>query len=106
MSRMLLILILLHVYIGARVLPDLPFGLVGVVVGIAALAASAWLIPHGFRSRRTVPTGRAQWLTWAGLLAIGSFSSLVVLTLLRDVVLLAALALDAVWSGGVPLRLL
>jgi predicted MPP superfamily phosphohydrolase len=93
MSRMTLILWLLHVYIGVRVLPDLPFGGAGVVIGSLVLLASAWLIPYGFRRRRSVVSGRAKRLMWAGLVALGAFSTLFVLTALRDVGLVVALTL-------------
>src|SRR5512141_1633734 len=51
-ASMSIILVLLHAYIGARLLPDLPLGAAGFAVGAAALAASAWLIPLGFNARR------------------------------------------------------
>jgi predicted MPP superfamily phosphohydrolase len=102
MSRMMLILWLLHVYVAARILPDLPFGSAGVVVGGLALVASAWLIPFGFRRRRSGATGSARALMWAGLVALGALSTLVVLTALRDAGLLAALAVDALWRGAIP----
>ncbi len=98
MSPMFGILVLLHAYIGVRLLPDLPFGPAGVVAGIAALAASVYLIPYGFRSRHADQSVTSVRMTWAGLLAMGAFSSLIVLTLLRDVGLLAALACNALLS--------
>ena len=55
MPRMLVLLILLHLYIGARILPDLGFGALGIVLGGALLALSALVIPLGFRSRRNSP---------------------------------------------------
>ncbi|HXU66322.1 MAG TPA: metallophosphoesterase [Casimicrobiaceae bacterium] len=93
MSRMVPILWLLHVYIGARLLPDLQFGVTGIVLGSVVLLASAWLIPYGFRRRRAVVAGREKTLMWAGLVALGAFSSLFVLTALRDVALVVMLAL-------------
>src|SRR5688572_16612158 len=67
----------------------MPFGIAGGGVMLAWLAASACLIPLGTRARRQSASER---LVWAGLLAMGSFSSLFVLTLLRDVLLLAGMA--------------
>ncbi len=58
MSRMTLILWLLLAYIGARLLPDLPFGDTGIVLGGVVLLASAWLIPYSFRHRRATVAGR------------------------------------------------
>jgi predicted MPP superfamily phosphohydrolase len=96
---MLVVLAILHAYVGIRLLPDLPFGTVGTVSGFAALAMSAWLIPYGFRSRRSERPDRRM---LAGLVAMGAFSSLVVLTFLRDLALLAALAAGAVLSIHMP----
>jgi predicted MPP superfamily phosphohydrolase len=100
---MSIILVLLHAYIGARLLPDLPLGAAGFAVGAAALAASAWLIPLGFNARRGAGGG-SQRVMWAGLLAMGAFSTLLVLTFLRDAGLLLVLAI-ASWSDlAVPVR--
>lgn len=99
---MTLLLWLLHAYIGIRLLPNLPFGTAGVVVGIAVLAASAWLIPFGFRRRRSGATGVKRHLAWAGLVALGALSSLFVLTVLRDIGLLAAAGVNALFPGSVP----
>ena len=103
MSRMMLILWLLHVYVAARILPDLPFGSAGVAAGSLAIVASAWLIPFGFRRRRSSATGSAKALMWAGLVALGALSTLVVLTALRDGALLAALGVDALLPGAIPI---
>jgi predicted MPP superfamily phosphohydrolase len=90
------LLALLHVYIGVRVLGDLPIGPAGVALGIVALAVSWLSIPLAFVSRRMANRTLAERLSWLGSLAAGLFSSLFVLTLLRDVVLaVAGLALTA-----------
>src|SRR5690349_1089067 len=102
MSRMTLVLWLLHVYVGARLLPDLPFGIAGRVIGGVVLLASGLLIPCGFHRRRAAVSGRAKTLMWAGLVSLGAFSTLFVLTALRDVGLVAVLTLAALLSGGVP----
>lgn len=102
MPPMLVVLAVLHAYVGVRLLPDLPFGAVGIIAGIAALALSAWLIPYGFRSRRSDRPGGPDRMMWAGLVAMGAFSSLIVLTFLRDAGLLAALAAGALLSIYVP----
>jgi len=81
------LLAFLHVYIGIRILGDLPLGAVGVALGIAALAVSWLSIPLGFVSRRLASRKLAERLSWLGSLAMGLFSSLFVLTLLRDIVL-------------------
>ena len=81
---------LLHAYVGLRLAPALaaeaawPAALL-----LAVLAVSAVAIPGGLFARRA--RGRRWGLarTWAGLSFMGLFSSLLVLTLLRDALLLA-----------------
>ena len=94
--------LLLHGYIGWRLLPALAgFPAVGVA---AVLVLSALLMPLGLVARRVVRPPLADTLAWIGLLCMGLFSSLFVLTVLRDVVLLAfALAhtLGATWTQQV-----
>jgi predicted MPP superfamily phosphohydrolase len=80
----------LPAYIGWRLLPALSIGSLGVVLGIALLVACCIVIPLAARSRRMHNRRWADLLAWVGLLAMGFFSSLFVLTLLRDLVLLAA----------------
>ena len=79
----------LHFYIGARLVPALPAPAGWLLA--AWLLASAFLVPAGLLVRRLLhlPAATADRLTWAGMLAMGLFSSLLVLTLLRDVLLLA-----------------
>ena len=94
--------LLLHGYIGWRLLPALAgFPAVGVA---AVLVLSALLMPLGLVARRVARPPLADTLAWMGLLCMGLFSSLFVLTVLRDVVLLAfALAhtLGATWTQQV-----
>jgi predicted MPP superfamily phosphohydrolase len=97
MSRLSFVIIALHAYVGARLLSDLPGGALGVAIGVAVLAASAHVIPFGFSARQHAgPQSRRM---WAGLLAMGAFSSLFVLTVLRDAALLVTLALVH-WAGA------
>ncbi len=87
----LLLLAILHVYIGWRVLPDLPLPALPRALGALWLILSFLLIPAGLLSRG-LRQPLADRLAWAGLPALGLFSSLFVLTLVRDVMLgLAAL---------------
>jgi len=84
-----LLLALLPVYIGVRLL--LPFDAVIQIVGGALLAVFFWLLPKGFRIR----DDRGAWAVMLPWLTMGFFSYLLVLTLLRDVSLIAsALALS------------
>ena len=103
MPRMLVLLILLHLYIGARILPDLGFGALGLVLAGALLAASALVIPLGFRSRRNAGSARSRLPMWAGLIAMGAFSTLFVLTAVRDVALLVVLTLNALEMAHLPM---
>jgi len=79
----LAILILLHAYIGVRLLPALGIGPVGMIAGSLLLAISAALVRIGLVAPSLRRTRWSEPLTWAGLLAMGLFSSLFVLTLLR-----------------------
>lgn len=74
---------LLHLYIGLRILPALPWSPLAQGAGALLLLLSCGLIPAGLtaRSRAT------DHLSWAGLLLMGLFSSLLVFTFLRDIVL-------------------
>ena len=86
---------LLHTYIGLRLLPALDLGSVGTVVGILLLVLCTLLIPLGLLARAS--PGRlneplASSLTWAGLIVGGFASSLLVLTAVRDLLLLPAMA--------------
>lgn len=87
------LLVLLHVYIGARIAPGLP-GVVPQALLVAWLVASAVLIPVGFFGRKSRSRAAADRWSWAGMLALGGFSMLFVLTLLRDVLLLATLSFN------------
>jgi uncharacterized protein len=88
------ILLLLHTYIGWRLLPDMPFGVAGTAVMVLWLVASVVVIPRAMVWRRAEGQPVSDRLVWAGLLALGSFSSLLVLTFLREVGLLVALAMS------------
>jgi predicted MPP superfamily phosphohydrolase len=83
------LLAFLHAYVGLRVLPDLPVHGAVRVSGVLWLVASCLLMPAGVMSYR-LRQPLADRVAWAGLLAMGFFSSLFVATLLRDVVLLIA----------------
>lgn len=90
----LLILLLLHLYVGFRLVPALP-GMVAPGLLALWLLASLVLIPASFFGRRASGPV-ADRLSWAGMLALGVFSLLGVSTLLRDGVLLVAWALGQV----------
>lgn len=91
------ILASLHAYIGMRILPALPVHEVVKASGALWLVASTVLIPASMRSRR-MEQPLADRVAWAGFLALGLFSSLLVLTLFRDMVLAGA-ALSGLQTG-------
>lgn len=83
--RLRLILLVLHAYVGWRLLPELATGAIGWLIGSGYLLASAVLIPLVVR----VTWLNGRWLAWPVALMTGVFSFLLQLTLLRDVVLTA-----------------
>ena len=96
---------LAHVYVGARLIPDALLGGAGSAAAILVLVLSCILIPLGMLGRSSVHPPWGDRIAWVGLFAMGLFSSLFVLTVLRDALLLAGwlltLALDAAlpWTG-------
>ena len=78
----------LHLYIGARLVPPLapPWAAVLAVL----LAASALLVPMGMLARRRIASPGGDRVAITGLFFLGLFSSLLVATFLRDLVLIAA----------------
>ena len=77
----------LHAYIGVRVLPDLPVSEGWRMAGAALLVVSFLLMPMSVVSRGIRRQPLSDILAWAGSLFMGLFSSLLMLTLLRDLVL-------------------
>jgi len=81
----------LHAYIGWRVLPALDLGAFGLMLPIGGLLISTCLVLLGLLARFVVARqALADRLSWLGGLAMGLFSSLLVLTVLRDVLRLVA----------------
>jgi len=90
----------LHLYIGLRIVPLLP-----AAPGwsfAALLTLSACLMPLGLLARRLARPPASDRLAWMGLLALGLFSSLFVLTLLRDAVLLLLALVDLLSPTVLP----
>jgi len=81
------LLALLHLYIGMRLIPDSGMNTLAQAAGVLLLAASTLLMPAGLMASRFRRWKYSDQLAWAGLLAMGFFSSLLVLTVARDVVL-------------------
>ena len=95
----------LHGYVAFRLIPDLadfPLSRLGLAT---MLVASALLIPLGLMARRITGAALAERLGWAGLLCMGLFSSLIVLTLLRDAAFLLLWAINFLVPEGLELAL-
>jgi predicted MPP superfamily phosphohydrolase len=87
--------ILLHGYIAWRLLPGLELGPAGFAFALGFLLVSALLTPAPLLIRLAhLPEPAADSLAWVGYLAMGVFSSLLVLCLLRD------LSLVLLWVSG------
>jgi uncharacterized protein len=78
------ILFLLHGYVGWRLIPALDFA-PWLQALLAALLLASWLLmPLALLARRIRAQPLSDRLAWTGVLMMGLFSSLFVLTLLRD----------------------
>jgi predicted MPP superfamily phosphohydrolase len=94
--------LLLHAYVAWRVAPNLGAGWASVAF-VAWLVVSAWTLPYGLRARHAPRRSLDRALAWIGLIAMGLFSSLFVLTALRDIGLGGLALVDRVVPGSVPL---
>ncbi len=94
---------LLHAYIGLRLLPGLSPWPTAQFLLLAVLVVSALVMPLGLMARRVARPPLARLLSWAGLLCMGLFSSLLVLTLLRDAALGLLWLADLLAPGALPL---
>ncbi len=95
MLRLYSLVLLLHAYIALRLLPEIPFGRYGFAAMALWLIASAGLMPLAVLARRIKQQPLSDRLAWTGLLAIGWFSSLLILTVIRDLALLVGSAVSA-----------
>ena len=77
----------LHLYVGARLVADLPTAWAGVALALLLLV-SALFAPMGMLARRYARPPLSDTLAAIGLVFMGLFSSLLVLAVLRDVLLL------------------
>jgi predicted MPP superfamily phosphohydrolase len=93
---------LAHVYVGARLIPDALLGGEGSAAAILVLVLSCILIPLGMLGRSSVHPPWGDRIAWVGLLAMGLFSSLFVLTVLRDALLLVTWLANLAISADLP----
>ncbi|WP_322042486.1 metallophosphoesterase [Paraburkholderia sp. J67] len=91
--------VLLHAYVGFRLIPDLPVPAAGKWLAILWLVLSVLVIPPGLLARRFERQPLGDRLAWIGMLAMGFFSSLLMLTILRDLVLASLMTVESLWPG-------
>lgn len=89
---------LLHYYIGMRLIPDLFASGWPVILAWLFLAMSALLQPLGFLARGVRDERLRDGLSWVAMTAMGVFSSLLVFTVLRDVLLLVLASVQG-WAS-------
>ena len=102
MFRLYTIDVLLHALIAWRLLPE-QTSAVAFTATAVWLIASAILIPFALTARRITRQPLSDRLALTGLLALGSFSSLLVLTIVRDVALLGVAGMNALFTLGVSM---
>ncbi|HTP97389.1 MAG TPA: metallophosphoesterase [Burkholderiales bacterium] len=95
-KRLPFIILLLHGYVAWRLLPDMPFATPGFGATALWLLASAIATTFWPLARELGRQPLRDGLMWTSMLAIGSFSSLLVFTVFRDLALLAGAATGAV----------
>ena len=94
--------LLAHAYVGWRLAPSLGSPAAALAL-VALLLVSALTLPYGLAARRAASGRFATRLAWTGLVCMGFFSSLFVLTVLRDLGLLAFAAIAALAPHRVAL---
>jgi uncharacterized protein len=82
--------LLLPGYVAWRLLSAFSISPGGVLAGVGLLIVCCIVIPRSMRTRSMRNQRLAQVLAWLGFTAMGFFSSLFVLTVMRDVILLCA----------------
>lgn len=81
------LILLLHIYIGAQLLPALHSTDLS-IFGVIFLIASAFIIPLGVMAKFLIKDQHiSDILSWIGLLDMGLFSSLLILTFIRQLLL-------------------
>jgi hypothetical protein len=110
MNGLWVVSVVVHAYVALRLLPGVvaSAGAPSGWVLAALLAASAGLVPFSLRRRRGKRTPkevrRSDLMAWVSLSMMGLFSSLFVLTLVRDAVELVLLLAGLVGMPRVPLH--
>jgi len=94
-----LVALLVHFYVGWRIAPALG-SLAASVAFVMLLVVSFFTLPFGLGARRGRRRRFASGLAWIGLVAMGLFSSLFVLSLVRDLALALARVAAFEWPGS------
>jgi predicted MPP superfamily phosphohydrolase len=84
------LIVSLPCYVGWRLLPALTTGPVTLAAGILGLLAACVLVPIAVNTRAFANRRLADRVAWVGLIIMGFLSTLFVMTVLRDAVLLIA----------------
>ena len=101
--RAFLIGALMHLYVGLRLVPDLPIGVPAKVLAACLLALSCCLMPLGIVARMFEHLPHSDRIAWIGSITMGLFSSLLVFTFLREIALASALTVDALWHHALSI---
>ncbi|MDE1138056.1 metallophosphoesterase [Paraburkholderia tropica] len=101
--RFIAIGILLHAYVGFRLIPDLPVPAAVKWLAVLWLVLSVLVIPPGMLARRFKRQPLGDRLAWTGMLFMGFFSSLLMLTIMRDLVLASLMTVAAIWPHAADL---
>ncbi|MEI7296896.1 metallophosphoesterase [Paraburkholderia tropica] len=101
--RFIAIGILLHAYVGFRLIPDLPVPAAVKWLAVLWLVLSVLVIPPGMLARRFKRQPLGDRLAWTGMLFMGFFSSLLMLTIVRDLVLASLMTVAAIWPHAADL---
>lgn len=101
--RFIAIGVLLHAYVGFRLIPDLPVPAAGKWLAVLWLVLSVLFIPPGMLARSFKRQPLGDRLAWIGMLAMGFFSSLLMLTVARDIALASAMTVEALWPKAIDL---
>ncbi|KMZ12436.1 putative phosphoesterase [Candidatus Burkholderia humilis] len=86
--------VLFHLYVGVRLISDAPVSPAWKALAWTLLGASLILIPLGMSACNIEAQPLADRLAWLGLTALGFFSSLLLLTFARDLLLLVVHVID------------
>ncbi len=92
--------LLLHLYVGIRLLPALPFTTGMKLLVSLLLVSSSLLIPAAMIKSRQEHSLANTFIIWCGLICMGLLSSLLVFTAVRDLLMLALWLADQVSDGN------